>query len=118
MHALSTSGHGIPVEMSGLPLIALHAIAQVQVKCEPHAIGAINPSTVPHLLIKCGAQHHSEYLMERVLSTTFGKHSNFWSGNRLVVADSPESSLELFKVKHCDYVHLLPFHAKSLICQI
>lgn len=42
--------------------------------------------------------------MERILSTTFGKHSNFWSGNRLIITNSTDTAMDLYKVPDCQNV--------------
>lgn len=36
--------------------------------------------------------------MERILSVTFGKHRNYWSGNRLIIINSNDSARELYMV--------------------
>lgn len=39
--------------------------------------------------------------MEGILSTTFGKHNNFWSGNRLIITNSTDTAMNLYKVPDC-----------------
>eukprot|EP00892_Ulva_mutabilis_P000966 jgi/Ulvmu1/10870/UM007_0046.1 len=98
LQSLSRSGTARPDGTAYASAFRSKIDANLQNKLASASCGSVanKLSPVPHICIACDGQSKHDYLMDRILSVTFGKHSNFWSGNRLIVTKGTEMAMEMY----------------------